>query len=648
MSSRMPVPHAAGAAAAPRAAHAGGPARAARTLAYVLCVVFAAATTITWLACALANDAASYGADPSRTSAHFALPTPLVAFAGALLAVACCLAVALARTRDASDVRASARSFTVAETLVVAVSLTCVVWAAQLVFVRLVYFEPGWDAGTMLEYARWRVSGLSEPAFFGEGGNAWVTNYLSVYPNNAPLTLAFVRLYELAQAWGTDGTFLAALAGAFSVGLAGLACCMAVRLLTGRSGAALFALALHTVLFSLSPWVCVPYSDTYASGAVGLALLAGVVLAGPRVRSPLARGGVWLALGLCCLAGSLVKPTVVLVGVACACVCLVRLLAAHEGARRALTCCACAAGGLVLAAALVLGVAKPAAYAALGVDAHPDTALGITHFLMMGQNDETAGSFSQADVDFSRALTNPSERASAELAVAWQRASSRTPAQTLAFYARKLLFSFADGTFNWGYEGGDAFIAHVKPEPGRAAHALRGLYYGPSAQAGSNMSAFQAVAQVLWFGTLALVAVGAVRTAVRVRPHAAERMHLAQALPRLVAPCALLALTCYLLVFECRARYLYCYGSVIIVCAACGADACAAWLALRLRYHGGGFGRRAAAVAPLGRGAAQPYGKEDTWQSARARARRPRVLARGASSSREVRASSGATPASSC
>ena len=646
MSLLSPTPRAV--ASTPRVPRVDGPARVARALAYALCVVFAIFATITWLTCALANDAASYGADPSRTSAHFALPTPLAAFAGALLAIACCLAIALARARDASGVRAPARPFTVAETFVVATSLTCVVWAAQLVFVRLVYFEPGWDAGTMLEYARWRVSGLTEPEFFGEGGNAWVTNYLSVYPNNAPLTLAFVCLYQLAQAWGTDGTFLAALVGAFSVGLAGLACCMVVRLLTGRSGIALFALALHTVLFSLSPWVCVPYSDTYASGAVGLALLAGVVLAGSRVRRPLARGGVWLALGLACLAGSLVKPTVVLVGAACACVCVVRLLAAHEGARRALACCASAAGGLALAAALVLGVAKPAAYAALGVDAHPDAALGVTHFLMMGQNDETAGSFSQTDVDFSRALTDPSERASAELAVAWQRASSRTPAQTLAFYARKLLFSFADGTFNWGYEGGDAFIAHVKPEPGQAAHALRGLYYGPLAQAGSSMAAFQALSQILWFGTLALVAVGAVRTAVRVRPRSRERMHLAQALPRLVAPCALLALACYLLVFECRARYLYCYGSVIIACAACGADACVAWLAMRLRYHGGGLKRQAAAAAPLGRRAAQPYGKEDTWQSARARTRRPRVPARAASSSRAARASSGATPASSC
>ena len=188
------LPASRAATSASRAPRADGPARAARALAYALCVVFAAFTTITWLTCALANDAASYGADPSRTSAHFVLPTPLAAFAGALLAVACCLAVALVRARDASGVRAPARPFTVAETLVVATSLTCVVWAAQLVFVRLVYFEPGWDAGTMLEYARWRVSGLSEPAFFGEGGNAWVTNYLSVYPNNAPLTLAFVRL----------------------------------------------------------------------------------------------------------------------------------------------------------------------------------------------------------------------------------------------------------------------------------------------------------------------------------------------------------------------------------------------------------------------------------------------------------------------
>ena len=627
---------------APRACHAP---RVARTLAYAACVAFAAFVTLTWVLCALANDFASYGADPAQTSSHFALPTALAAALGLLLALAACALAALARVRDA---RGDRLGFTTGETCVVAAALTCVVWAAQLLFVRLVYFEPGWDAGTMLEYARWRVSGLSEPDFFGASGNAWVTNYLSVYPNNAPLTWVFVQLTSLAQSWGTDGTFLCALPGAFSVGLAGFACCMAVRLLFGSFGLSMAALALHAALFALSPWVAVPYSDTYASGFVALALLAGVALAGQRVRKPAARGGLWLALGVAAMLGSLVKPTALLVVPVALVVCAVRALAAREPARRMLATCAFAAGGLVLAAMLAFGAAKPACLSALGVDGSPDTALGITHFLMMGQNDETAGSFSQADVDFSRSITSPQERSAAELRVAWERACDRGLLQTPVFYARKLLSSFADGTFNWGYEGGSSFIAHVKADPGGCTYALRSLYYGPATFPGTSRTAFQTAAQVMWFATLALMAAGGCWLAVRCRPGAASaRMPLHDVLPRLVAPCALLALALYLLVFECRARYLYCYGSVIVACAASGAWACTGWLARRMRYHRRDSYRQATARAPLGRRASSHRGKGDTCQSAPA-AMRPRLQARAASSSRAAPASSAATRASSC
>lgn len=584
-----------------------------RWLAYGACAFAAAGVAVTWLLAALLNDVATYGADPSQTSARFPLPTPLSALLGLVLVCAAALACSLPLTRER---RPGRPALSLGEFAIVAVALTCVVWAAQVVFVRALYFEPGWDAGTMLEYARWKVSGFSEQRFFGAKGNAWVTGYLALYPNNAPLTLAFTWLYRAAGAWGVDGTFLCALVGAFSVGLAGLAATLAVRLLTGSAPVALVALGTYTALFSLSPWACVPYSDTYASAFVGAGLLLGVALARRPPAGAPARTGLWFALGLACLLGYLVKPTVALVLPATALACLLRPLARGARLREALSC----ALGVACAALVALALVRPAAYAALGVEQGPSTALGLAHFLMMGQNDATTGSYLQADVDWSRSIADPDERSRAELAAALSRALGRSPLESLWFYARKALYSFADGTFSWGVEGGSSFVAYMKPGWGALSGALRSAYYPSDVAGGGDPSAFRAAAQVVWFATLALVAAGGVLLAASLRPRRgagrARRAGLdAAASGRdLVSPCAplasprdpafplprpgatprhaalvpllaLAALALYLLVFECRARYLYCYGPVVVACAGFGLAELARRLAPLMRYH---------------------------------------------------------------
>ena len=543
-------------------------------LAFLVAGAFLVAVLLVLGLLAFVNDGASYGADPSSTSANFPLPSVVSVALGALVAFAlgcACVCARHARRRaplSERDVRA------------VMLALTALVFAAQLVLVRSLYAVPGWDAGTILEYARWKASGLPADAFYGSDVNEWVVGYLDIYPNNALLTFVLAGCYRLGALLGTDGLYVACLLGALCVSVGGLLTCLLVARLTGSHAVAFVSFALYALLFSLSPWISVPYSDTYAALFVALVLwLGGRLFATTGPGAPLERGAsifarhgaLWIAVGAAALLGYLIKPTVLIVCMVLALVSLVRVARLAAPARFRLGLAGAGAIGLVLAAGLVLGVVAPSVRAAMGAGDEAGAALGMSHFLMMGQNGETTGSFLQSDVDFSRSVADPAERSSMERAAAVERVASRSLAENVAFYANKLLYSFGDGTFLWAGEAGDGFFQTILPQWGSLGSALRSLFYRDAWQAGADRGSFQTLAQIAWCAVLVLAALGGLSEARAAWGHRGGVSRRGAAHPlALVAMLAVLGLMLYLLVFECRARYLYCFGPAVTLCASVG------------------------------------------------------------------------------
>lgn len=543
--------------------------RVARALALAVVLAFAAVLALVLVLLALVNDGATYGASPLDTSSNFPLPSAVSVGLGCLVALAAaslCVCAHLARRRAALSDR---------EFLGIALALTGLVLTAQIALVSCIYAVPGWDAGTILEYARWKASGLDAASYYGGDVNEWVTGYLGLYPNNALLTAVFTVCYLVGDALGTDGLYLACVLGALCVSTGGLLTCLLVARIGGSHAVALVSLALYTGLFSLSPWVGVPYSDTFAALFVAATLFLGarcldaqgrpLALDGRGVLAWLRAAAPWLALGIVALVGYLIKPTVLITGMAVVAVALVRLLVRREPARRRLARGGAAVVGLVLAAGLVLGIAAPGVRFAMGAGEDPTTALGMSHFLMMGQNDETTGSYLQSDVDFSRSVADPTERAAMERAAAISRVAGRGLAGNADFYARKLLYSFGDGTFLWAGEAGDEFFQAILPARGPLAYGVRSLVYRPAWQGGADLGTFRMTAQIAWCAVLALALAGGVATV------AALWRRVPPVHPIVLATMlAVLGLALYLLLFECRARYLFCFGPAMIICAGAG------------------------------------------------------------------------------
>ena len=492
--------------------------------------------------------------------------------------------------------------------------LSLALFVVQAAFIHMIYGFPGWDSGNILSHAILLASGRDMATARGLLTGDAIVGYFDTYPNNAFLTWVFMGIVRVASVVGLDSVFACDIVGALSVSVGGAFMALFARRVTGSSTVAYVGLGLYALLFSLSPWISMPYSDTYASGFIGAELyLSACLLMGKREevesrKCPVARPfpvifacsvRKWLVLALVALIGYLIKPTAAIVLMAAAVVWAIWLLRGNASPRLARVFGLFA--GLVVSAALVFGVISPASYRAVGVDADSNKTFGMSHFFMMGQNSDALGGYSDEDVTFSASIADPGERAKAEKAMAFERIGERGLSGNLAFYAKKLLFSFGDGTFSWALDGRDRFFTEIYPKSGPVAHAVRSLFYRVEWQADADQTAFRTVTQVLWYAVIVLWAVAALGGVVHPRGCAYVRPGgMGFPLAALVPVVTLMGLAIYLLIFEDRARYLYCFGPVSIACAAIGLAAGARALGSMLegfRAH-----RSTARTVSVGRG----------------------------------------------
>lgn len=182
---------------------------------------------------------------------------------------------------------------------------------------------------------------------------------------------------------------------------------------------------------------------------------------------------------------------------------------------------------------------------------NPNKAFSITHFLMMGANEERRGVYSGKDVTASMACPNKTSRQEMNIRV-WKNRLNEMGFLRLGKQGlKKTLTNFADGTFAWANEGD--FWVQVN-----GSNQLILNFYGignfscnadgsERAQEYGNANArvFQNTSQIIWLMILLGVSLGFIKK------DASKG--------EVVAYLSILALAIFLTIFECRARYLYLY-----------------------------------------------------------------------------------------
>lgn len=425
---------------------------------------------------------------------------------------------------------------------------TIILIVLQLFIIAGARFVAGWDV--------WFITNISDTTQI---------EYFSRYPNQLFLYGVFTGIAHFLQAFGISNYYL----GLICLSSLSVAACvpMTAYIAKRMAGHAVGygAFVLSAVMCGLSPWIMVPYSDTFGMFFTVFILWCYVcldkqvqnqdeqtsALAGVHVNAHIdARTCCrWFLMGLVVVIGYAIKPTVIFVFVAIVVIELIQWLAsfASRGScgsrdprdlRKTATAIVACAFGIVLAFALT-SIVKNSTY-----DVDDNAAFSATHFLMMGANPVSGGVWSVSDVEFSDTANTPEERSRANLAEFKNRVMAMDLPQANMFLLKKLLTNFADGTFAWEIEG-DFYTQII----GTNEAALN--FYGISSDASLDNNTFAPLSQVLWLFVLA----GCILIVLGRRSLKAET----------VIAFTLLMLSAFLMLFEARARYLFLYLPFFII-----------------------------------------------------------------------------------
>lgn len=411
--------------------------------------------------------------------------------------------------------------------------------AAQLVIVRSTWYYAGWDVAACYQNAeQLALTGATDPSYF------------QLCPNNAPFTLLIAIPLWAAGKLGLAVPYaVLPYLSAVLVNLACLLCALCARRLTRSRAATAGVFALCAVWVGLSPYISVPYTDTFAIVFPVLALYCWL-----SVKQSFCK---WALVTLCCFTGYALKPAVLIVWIALVIVGGLRFLSqkAAAGSFKRIA---------LILLAMLLGFVpaklfKDGATAYLAGSATPQGQLSETHYLMMGLNPDTYGGHSPEDVAFSTSFDTLAERRAANLERAVERLNDKGFAGGLQFFSVKAYKAYADGTF----ASNKSLLVEQKPKRDDAlSKLLRSFYFTD----GAHRQSFATVGQGLWLFVLLGCCVSAFVTRGR-----------SAAVP--VLTLALLGVTLYLLLVEVWPRYLYIFSPLYALLAVLGLEDTAGRLA---------------------------------------------------------------------
>lgn len=412
----------------------------------------------------------------------------------------------------------------------------------QLYLVYNYYFETDWDVQVLLGTAR----NIANHGNINE--YCW---YYSNYPNNLLLTWFFAAILFITKPLHLgiyDFFAIIVVQSAFCV----LTFLMLYQLcikLWKRYDLAYFACCIYLILIGLSPWVSIPYSDSWA-------LLFPVLLLELRYcldwKGKLSRKWFWIT--FVAYLGFRIKPQVFFAFMAIVLVdgfMLWRLQRQKQSVKpfviRYLIPALC---GFLVSASVSFVLVK-------STRVHRDTTqtIGAAHYLMLGMNQNTIGHYCDEDLMFSRSFETPSARFAGNMKEVGRRVREMGTGGFGKLMCEKMLANYQDGTFAWGKEGW--FYKTVFPEKNRhLSPFMRNLYYNRQMQ-GAYYPWWCSFATAIWLGVLLfafLATFGRWNN------------------PLKVIAISIIILTLYELLFEARARYLYAYVPFYIVMAVQGAE----------------------------------------------------------------------------
>jgi len=407
--------------------------------------------------------------------------------------------------------------------------------ALELVLCFHAYFITGWD-----------VRGIVDMAYAIAGGEADMhIGYLSQYPNNVVLVMIFAAIIRAVRMLlgnpGIDRCIYVLIVFQCGINtLTGMTLKSAAKRLTGSDRLSWAIAAVYMAYIGLSPWLMIPYSDSVAL------FFPTAILALYLCRDcAWSAKWTWPGIGLLTGIGYMIKPQVMIVAIAIGIMETARQIAA----RRPLMWLK-RVGSMMLVTALLAVPGMQLLIKASPIEIRPGHSMNMLHYVMMGLNSQTNGSYLNDDV----ALTYHAEdKHAAQLPVIRERLTAMGADGLAEHLKKKTLTNYADGSFAWSCEG-EFYRQWIDYKDEYLSPYLRSVIY----IGGSRYDAYQTMLQSIWLAMLA----GCVLCAGwLVKEEDGKTCFDAWC----VAMLSVIGITMFQTIFEARARYLYLYAPFYVL-----------------------------------------------------------------------------------
>jgi len=350
----------------------------------------------------------------------------------------------------------------------------------QLVLCFHAYFITGWD-----------VRGIVETAYAIAGGEADLhIGYLSQYPNNISLVMLFAAIIRAVRLLlgnpGLDRCIFVLIAFQCVLNTCtGMLLRLAAQKMTGSARLSWCVAAVYMAFVGLSPWLMIPYSDS-----VALVFPTAILALYAWRRGDQMGKWVWPGVGLLAGVGYMLKPQVLIAAIAIGIVETARCAIERKPLRWLRQM-----GSMAAIAVLLAGPGMQLLIKASPLEIRPGRSMNMLHYVMMGLNQETNGSYLYDDVVITY---HAEDKHAAQIPVIRSRLEDMGAKGLTEHLKKKTLTNYADGTFAWSCEG-EFYKEWIADKDAYLSPFLRSIIY----TGGSRYNGYQTAAHSVWLALLA-------------------------------------------------------------------------------------------------------------------------------------------------
>lgn len=419
--------------------------------------------------------------------------------------------------------------------------ISILLFVLQVIIAWNFYFKTDWDVSIVFDFAN---------TLEKNDLHQW---YFSAYPNNLLLTYIFSIIIKFANFVGMDPYFGIIVIGSLLVNISGIITALVLNDYSKNKALALLSLCTFIPWVALSPWIVIPYSDIY--GIIFPILILYLYI---KVKQSNASNYFRIfMIGFLSAVGYLIKASAIIVLIAIIITEIFELISNQPRNKRAIT------NNIFLLICSVVLVFASFSILKTSFGLNEERNFGPTHYIMMGLNAERSGVFEEEDVLYSNSFQTKAERQRANVQVIKERLNNYGPLGFIKLLVNKALINFNDGSFAWEVEGN--FYKELLPDNNKIFAPIFMNYY--SSYEDYDNTVFKQIVQSLWLWVL-IFSLGFIIPL--------QKNNLIYFSIDNVVYLSIIGFVLFVMIFEARARYLFVFAPIFIICA---------FIGLKRTYH---------------------------------------------------------------